>query len=129
MASTPVSALQPAANAIKMSSTPTAATAVGTATWICAPATGRERNNPATMTTEIPTMNTAVGNSTAGALVANPRRLSAVSTASPPREMGRLSGASPGKADTKAATPAAIDTATVSTSSTTSDAPASRLAR
>ena len=67
------------------------------------------------ITTYMPTMNTSVGRRKVRALVAMPRRLSAVSNPRMAKLNHRLSGLREGKADTSAATPAAMDTATVRT--------------
>ena len=59
-------------------------------------------------------MKTIVGSRKARAASPRPRRLSTVMTARMTRQMGTVSGVERGKAEVSAATPAAIDTATVS---------------
>jgi len=59
-------------------------------------------------------MNSTVGSRKARAPSATPRRLRTVISARIPRQSGTVSGLRAGNAEVKAATPAAIDTATVS---------------
>ncbi len=59
-------------------------------------------------------MNSIVGSKNARAASARPRRLSSVTTARMPRQIGTVSGLRPGKAEVSEATPAAMETATVS---------------
>ena len=66
------------------------------------------------MMTSRPTMNTIVGSRNARAASPRPRRLSRVTTARMARQMGTVAGLRPGNADVIAATPAAMETATVS---------------
>ena len=92
IASTPVRALQPAANACSTSSTPTVSMArvattgapagleVGASGWI----------NPTAVTTRMAAMKASVGSRKARAPSARPRRLRKVITATMARQIGRV---------------------------------------
>lgn len=116
MASTPVSDVSPAANALSTRTIPTASIACD-GTSEC-PGCGCPRPSgwisPVAMTARSPTMNTSVGSRKARADSARPRRFSAVITARMPRQRGTVAPPAAGKAEVNAPTPAAIDRATVS---------------
>ena len=116
IASTPVSALQPAEKAFSSSSTLTASS--GTRGTSGTPGCGACRASgwirPITMMVSRPTMKTIVGSRNARAASPRPRRLSTVTTARMTRQMTTVSWVNTGKADVSAATPAAMETATVS---------------
>lgn len=67
------------------------------------------------MTVRMDSTKIAVGTMNIRALCAMPRRLTAVIRASTPRHSQTVYGSRPGTAEVSAATPAAIDTATLST--------------
>lgn len=115
MASTPVSAAQPLANAFSSSSAPTACTTgpVAGDAWVST--TGSSRSSPTTMTVRIEPTKTTVGRMNARALCAMPRRFTAVTNANTTRHSCTVYGSRAGNAEVSAATPAAIDTATLST--------------
>ncbi len=116
IASTPVSALQPAENAFSTSSTLTASSALAGISerpgWAACSASGWIRPMP--MMTSSPMMNTRVGSRNPRAASASPRRLSSVIRARMPRQTGTVAEVRLGKADVSEATPAAMETATVS---------------
>ena len=116
IASTPVSALQPAENAFNTSSTLTACSPwVGSSEWPgWAARRPRGWTSPMAMMASRPTMNIMVGRRKARAVSPSPRRLSTVITARMPRQSGTVADDRLGNAEVSAPTPAAMDTATVS---------------
>ena len=83
IASTPVSAEQPDANAFRISSTPTVSVTLGSS---CTGGTaGWDRISPEMMTTAMAAMNATVGTMNSRADSATPHRLAAVISASAPR--------------------------------------------
>ncbi len=69
---------------------------------------------PMAMMARSPTMKTIVGSRKAVAVSPRPRRLSSMMNTRIPRHSGMVAPSSAGKADCSPATPAAMDTATVS---------------
>ena len=69
---------------------------------------------PMAMMASRPKMNTIVGKRKARAVSPRPRRLSNVMTSRMPRQIGTVAPVSEGKAEVSEATPAAMETATVS---------------
>ena len=69
---------------------------------------------PTAMMASSPTMKTMVGSRKARAVSPRPRRLSTVMKARIPRQSGMVAPSREGKADCSEATPAAMETATVS---------------
>lgn len=61
-----------------------------------------------------PMMNAIVGSRKARAASPRPRKLNTVTRARMPRQIGTVAGLRPGMAEVSEATPAAMDTATVS---------------
>jgi hypothetical protein len=113
MASMPVRAAQPLANAARISSTPTEAVRFGAGGG--SGCSGWPRNSPTTTTTDSARTNTAAGTANTRPPASTPRRLMPTTTASAARHSSRVQGSSAGKADVSAATPAATETATLST--------------
>ena len=116
MASTPVSALHPAEKALRMSRTVTALRPVVGSCDVpsCGSLRPRGWMSPTAMMASSPTMNTIVGSRKARAVSPRPRRLSSVMKTRIPRHRGIVAPSREGKADWSAATPAAMETATVS---------------
>ena len=109
IASTPVSAEQPDANAFRISSTPTASVALGR---LCAGATtGWDRISPPMMTTAIDTMKGTVGRMNSRAESATPQKFAAVIRASAPRHSQTRAPYRAGKAEVSASIPAETPTA------------------
>jgi hypothetical protein len=107
IASTPVSALQPAENAFSSSSRPTGSTARAGSnerlSGAACSASGWIR--PMAKMASSPTMKTIVGSRNARAASPRPRRLSRVITARTARQIGTVAGLTPGKAEVSAAVP------------------------
>ena len=114
IASTPVTAEQPEANALSSSSTPTVAV-TGKRSGEPITATGCERKGPTTITAKTLRMNTSVGSNRKRADSAMPNMLSAVSSSRPIRQTASRWCDSAGKTLPRLAAPAARLTATVST--------------
>ena len=116
IASTPVSALHPAENALRTKRIVTALSPVVGSwlvpTWASFVPEGMDEADA--MMASRPTMNTMVGSRKARAVSPRPRRLSSVITARIPRHRGIVAPVRLGKADWSPATPAAMETATVS---------------
>ncbi len=112
MASTPVSAEHPEANARSNNSTPTAVTVCGRC-WVSGTA-GWDRTSPPMMTAAMATMNSSVGTMNARAASATPHMLTPVMSPSTARHNHTLLPYSPGNADVSAATPADTPTAALS---------------
>ncbi len=114
-ASTPVSAEQPAAKALSSSSAPTVvAFSASAEAWPAAAAVpaGPSRNRPTTMIARMERTKTAVGAMNQRADSAIPRRFTAVTSASTPRQSQTRWSYRPGTAEVSAATPAVTETAT-----------------
>ena len=109
IASTPVSAEQPDANAFRISITPTASAVAGR---LCAGATaGWDRTSPPMMTAAIATMNRMVGTMKRRADSATPHRFAAVIRASAPRHSQTRAPYRAGNAEVTASIPAETPTA------------------
>ncbi len=113
-----MSAEQPAAKAFSRSSAPTAV-APSPSAEACPAAeavlTGPSRRRPTTTMARIDPTKRAVGSRKALAESTTPRRFTAVTRSSTPRQIQTRSPYSSGKADVRAATPAVTETATFST--------------
>ncbi len=109
IASTPVSAEQPDANAFRISSTPTVW--VAAATLWTGGTTGWERIRPTMMTAAMATMNATVGAMNSRAESATPQRFAPVMKARAARHSQTRAAYRPGKADVRASMPAEIPTA------------------
>ena len=114
IASTPVTAEHPDANALSSSTIPSDAV-TGKCCAVPTTATGCEWNAPSTITASVLTMNTAVGSNSSRADSAIPNMLTAVSSASPTSETSSRWCESAGNTLPRLAAPAARLTATVST--------------
>ncbi len=114
IASTPVSAEQPAAKALRINSTPRASL-MGIGCAVPTIAAGCERMSPMMMMPTIAQTNSTIGSIRNLALSAMPHRFTAVSRARPPRHTASRCGARTGNAEARLAAPAARLTATVST--------------
>ncbi len=113
IASTPVSAEQPDANAFRTSSTPTVSVACGS---VCDSGTaGCARNSPTMITRKIATMNAIVGTMKIRAASAIPHMFAAVIRASTARQSQTRAPYSAGNAAVSASTPADTPTAAFST--------------
>ncbi len=115
MASTPVSALHPAEKAFRISSTVTAFSPDVGSCEVPSCGSFRPRGwiRPTAMMASSPTMNTMVGSRNARAASPSPRRFASVIRARKPRHSGTVPLENTGNADCSAATPAAMETATV----------------
>lgn len=122
-ASTPVSAVHPEANARSATATraspPSACPAAGSTTNPADSATGvspaTTRASPTAIMRKATTTNPYVGTANARPDSRTPRRFATVSNATSPSDIGRADPASAGTAEVRLETPAATDTATVST--------------
>ena len=115
IASTPVTAEHPEANAFSSSTIPSDSSTGNGAGCVPITATGWEWNAPTTITARMLTMNTAVGSISSLADSAIPNMLTAVSSASPISDTSSRWCASAGNTLPRLAAPAARLTATVST--------------
>ena len=115
-ASTPVSAVQPLANALSISHQPraavTGANGGGATTGMGEPPAANVLKSPITIIVSSETMNRYVGAMNTSPASRSPRRLIKVMTARMPRHNARVCGSSDGKAETSAPTPAEMPTAT-----------------
>lgn len=114
MASTPVSAAQPLANAASSNRMPTVC-GVTTTSGAGSGASGSPRHSPTTISTTSAATNTSAGSANSFPPATTPRRLTVVTITSTTRHSGTVHGSSTGNAEVSAATPAATDTATLST--------------
>ena len=112
IASTPVSADEPEANALSSSSSPTEAT---DDTCPCGKGSGWVRSRPPMMTAKIPAMNKMVGAINSRADSATPHRFAAVIAPRTARHSQTRSGYRFRNADVSASTPADTPTAALST--------------
>jgi hypothetical protein len=113
IASTPVSAEHPDANARSSSSAPTVSAAAGK--WWSTATAGCDRSSPPMITAAIAAMNATVGAMNSRADSATPHRLAAVIAASTSRQISTRSGYREGNAEVSASTPADTPTAAFST--------------
>ncbi len=116
IASTPVSALHPAEKAFRTRRIVTALSPV-VGVWdvpSCDSCRPSGWTRPMAMMASKPTMKSKVGRRKARAVSPSPRRLSTMMKRRIPRQRGIVAPLRPGKADCKEATPAAMETATVS---------------
>jgi hypothetical protein len=113
MASTPVSAEQPEANARRMRRSPTVS--VAGPMWWSSGTAGWARSRPPRITAAMATMNSSVGTVKTLADSATPHRFSPVITASAARQSQTRPPYSAGNAEVRAAMPADTPTAAFST--------------
>ncbi len=116
MASTPVNALQPAEKAFRTRRNVTAfSPVVGSCDWpSCVSFSPSGWMRPMAMMASRPTMKSSVGRRKARAVSPRPRRFNTMMKSRIPRQRGTVAPARLGKADCNDATPAAMETATVS---------------